>query len=196
MKNKYLQGAKAISSLIILATVLVACVAKYVPVRTDKISVSENYAVLKTEDYTLAVSYKFWVNEPQNLTDYFLGLHIILRNKTTEYFTVSQQDFQLLDADGMQYDIVLPDNIPKLLIPQESMFDPLTSDESIMNDFKYAAEQRLAARRNLMSESFHFGKILPAAKKSGYIFFPKLNSDNKKFKLVYKNEVIEFVKEK
>ena len=151
---------------------------------------------LDDKDYTLAVSYKFWVNEPQNLTDHFLGLHIILQNKTSNELSVSWQDFSLLNSEGMQFDVVLPETIMMLLIPEEPYFKPLEMNEEILNEHKYEKEQRMEAKRNLMAESFHFGKILPGARKSGYIFFPKLESDNKLFKLIYRNEEIEFVKEK
>ncbi len=196
MKINKLRGTNLVSSLVLCSLLLVSCVAKFVPVRTGKVSVSEDYAVLKADDYTLAVAYKFWTKEPQNLTDHLTALHIVLRNKTTNDLTVSPEDFSLLDSDGNQTDVVLPERIASLLIPTEPYYDPFITDQKILNEYKYASEQRMSARSNLMTESFSFGKILSGAKKSGFIFFPKLESENDSFTVSYKGELIEFVREK
>ena len=196
MKINKLRGANLVSSLVLCSLLLVSCVAKYQPVRSKDISVSEDYAMLKTEEYTLAVAYKYWIKEPQNLTDHLTALHIVCRNKTTDEVNISPNDFHLLDSDGNQTDIILPDKIASLLIPNEPYYDPLITDQNILGEYKYAAEERMSARSNLMTESFSFGKILPGAKKSGFIFFPRLENENDAFTVSYKGKLIQFVRKK
>ena len=196
MNYNKMRGANLVSSLVLFSFVLTSCVARYLPVSSTNISISEDYAVLKTPEHSLAVAYKYWVKEPQNLTDHLTAIHIVLRNKTEEELLVSSSDFHLLDSEGNQTDVILPEQISQLLIPDEPYYDPLISDENILNEYIYAAEQRMSARSNLMTESFHFGNILPGAKKSGFIFFQKLEGDNAGFKISYKGNLIEFIREK
>jgi hypothetical protein len=178
--------------LLILAVILVGCSILYIPVASEHTTVSDNYGIIKTTEFTLAVANKLWVKEPQELTDYFMTFHITVRNKTSEKIPISPEDLSLLDEYGNQYDIVLPGQVMNLLMPEDIIFDRNflfgEEDDQVYENWK-------EAKNNLITESFKFGTILPNAQKSGYLYFPKLKSQNRKCKFIYRGHQIDFVRE-
>ncbi len=72
--------------------------------------------------------------------------------------------------------------------------EELIDTEEFFNEQKQVMEQWRTAQNNLITYSFHFGKILPGAKKSGFIFFPKLESGNAECELRYNSMGIKFVR--
>ena len=109
--------------LIFLIGILTSCSVKYLPVPTKNITISEGYAIQKQEDYVFAVSNKYWIREPQNLTDYFTTFHISVKNKSSEKIEVAAADISLLDASGTQFDAVGTDYVLELLVPEEIAYD-------------------------------------------------------------------------
>lgn len=175
-----------------LAVFLSGCTTLYLPVASENITVSESYGIIKTAEFTLAVANKLWVKEPQELTDYFMTFYITVRNKTAEKIPISPEDLSLLDEYGNQYDIVLPGQVMNLLMPEDIIFDRNflfeEEDDQVYENWK-------EAKNNLIMESFNFGTILPNAQKTGYLFFPKLKSQNKQCKLIFQGHQIDFVRE-
>ena len=185
MKKKY-----KLFSLIIMS-IIISCTIKYIPVPSKMVSVTDNHAVIKMKNYIIITENKYWVKEPQNLTDYFTTFYITIINRTEDKIKIIPQDFSLLDENGNQFDIIDNEQIEKLLLPQEIKFEPIIN---VTDKQQQLLENWINARKNLMSESFHFGSILPKARKSGFIFFTRLPSDNKKCDLIFKDNKINFIR--
>jgi len=181
--------------IIVAAAVLIiaisGCAAVYLPVASEDVEVSEDFGILKTEDYILAVSHKFWVKEPQELTDYFITFYLSFRNLSAEKVSIAPEDINLLDENGSQYDIVLPEAVLELLQPEEILFDQFNEldeeDDQIYESWK-------EAKNNLLMDTFNFGNILPGARKEGYVFFPRPASKNSSCRIVYNDLFLQFRK--
>lgn len=178
--------------ILMFAIIAASCATNYVPLPSKKITVSENYALLKTKHYTLIIDYRYWIKEPQNLTDFFTTFYVSIYNNTKQNIIVKPSDFHLVDEDGKQYDIVPIKDIYRIMIPQDDNFNLLTEDKNKNNN--NIIEKRQEARRNIMDYSLSYGKIMPGAKKTGYIFFNHLPYKNKKCKIFFKNHTIGFIR--
>lgn len=180
---------KAIIGLMFL--LVTACAIKYEPVESESVTVSNGHAVVRDEKFILITENRHWVKEPQNLSNYFTTFFVSIQNRTSDNLMISLDEFTLLDEEGNQYDAVAPDNVVKLLIPEEIMFDPVRELSHRQN---YQIEQWRDARRNLMTDSFSFGTVLQGARKSGFIFFPRLSPRNQELKLIFRDYIIEFTR--
>ena len=191
-------------SLIMMIFSLVSCTIKYVPVPTQHVVISDDFAVMKDLDYTFAVENQYWIKEPQNLTDYFTTFFISVKNRTSDKMTIDMGDVVLLDENDNQFDVVTTEYIEQMLLPKQLEYLIINTIEETNNE-KISAEDALRekqnrledwreAKQNLMTYSFRFGNILPNAKKSGFIFFPKLPAKNNKCKVVFRNREIEFIR--
>ncbi len=178
--------------IILLGGILTSCSVKYIPVPSKNITVSDGYGILKQEDLIFAVSNKYWIKEPQNLTDYFTTFHISVKNKTDEKIKIKAEDISLLDIEGTQFDAVGTDYVLELLVPEEIAYN---SYLEIPEEHRHIWENWREAKKYLMSDTFNFGYILPGATKSGFVFFPKLKSVNKKCAIVFKGQTINFTRE-
>ncbi|MBN1327354.1 MAG: hypothetical protein JW996_05330 [Candidatus Cloacimonetes bacterium] len=168
------------------------CSLKYLPQQAPGISVSNDIAILDMKDFLLLVENKSWNREPENLADYFTTFYISISNKTDAPMTVDAGEINLLDQSENQYDVIPLNYIEQLLLPEELEFS-LISD---LQNQPLIIEQWREAKQNLITHSFSFGMILPGAKKSGYVFFPKLNSQNQKCHFFYRNfEIVFFRKD-
>jgi len=99
-------------SLIMVIFSLVSCTIKYLPIPTQHIVISDDFAVVKETDFTFAVENQYWIKNPQNLTDYFTTFYISVKNRTSEKMNIELGDVVLLDENGNQYDAVTIDYIP------------------------------------------------------------------------------------
>jgi len=178
--------------LFFLIGLLTSCSVKYNPVPTENIKVSDGYGILKQEDFVFAVSNKYWIKEPQNLTDYFTTFHISVKNKTIEKIEIKAEDISLLDNEGTQFDAVGTDYVLELLVPEEIAYNHYLE---VPEEHRQIWENWREAKKHLMSDTFNFGSILPEATKSGFVFFPKLKSINKKCTVVFKGNMINFERE-
>jgi len=179
--------------ILMFVLVLASCATNYVPLPSKNISTSENYAILKTKEYTLIIDYRYWTKTPQNLTDFFTTFYVSIYNNTKQNISVEQSDFYLTDEEGKQYDIVPIEDIYNVMIPRDDSFKFLTDDKTETQNIIAARQE---ARRNIMDYSLSYGKTMPGSKKTGYIFFNHLSYKNKKCKIFFKNHTIEFVRMK
>ncbi|HCX73018.1 MAG TPA: hypothetical protein DHM37_04800 [Candidatus Cloacimonas sp.] len=177
--------------LLVLLLFLVSCSIKYVPVKTENIKIQEDYAIWESEQLMFAAENKYWVEEPENITDYFTTFYIIVKNKTDQKIKINASDIGLLDEKGNQYDVVDTKYIEDLLLPREFEFDQITD---ISEDQPQLLEDWRDAKKNLILESFSFGVILPNAQKSGFIFFPKIHSKNNYCSIIFKDAVLKFIR--
>ena len=192
---------RSIFPLLLLVLIFSACTIKYVPVQTDGVTITDDFGVNKTKAYTFAAANEYWNKEPQELTNYFTTFYVSIQNRKRNDLEVEMNDFGLIDQNGNQYDVVTQDYIENLLAPRqidyllinENEKEPIDTEE-FFNEQKQIMEEWRTAQNNLITYSFHFGKILPGAKKSGFIFFPKLESVNAECELRYNNRIIKFIR--
>jgi phage anti-repressor protein len=176
---------RSIFSLLLLVLIFSACTIKYVPVQTDGVTIADDFGVNRTKAYTFAAANEYWNKEPQELTNYFTTFYVSIQNRTRDELQVEVNDFGLIDQNGNQFDVITHDYIEKLLAPRQIDYllinenkEELLDTEEFFNEQKAVMEEWRTAQNNLITYSFHFGNIMPGAKKSGYIFFPKLESEN------------------
>ena len=191
-------------SLIVVIFSLVSCTIKYLPVPAQHIVISDDFAVVKESDFTFAVENQYWIKNPQNLTDYFTTFYISVKNRTSEKLDIELGDVVLLDENGNQYDAVTINYIEQMLLPKQLEYLIIntiedddhvkTTAEETLREKQDRLEEWREAKQNLLTYSFHFGNILPNAKKSGFIFFPKLPAKNNKCKVVFRSREIEFIR--
>lgn len=188
----------------ILSLLLSACSTKYIPVQTQEIAVTDGFAILKNSDLTFVIENKYWIKEPQNLTDYFTTFYISVKNISGDKMKISLDDIVLLDAEGNQYDAVSIDYIEQMLLPKQLEYliintieeenSLMTNTEEVLREKQNRLEKWREAKQNLLSDSYHFGNIMPNAQKSGFIFFSKLDVKNNTCKVVFRENEIEFIR--
>lgn len=164
---------------------------RYLPVPSPNVTITDDYALVRQNGIVFAISDQYWTKEPQNLSDYFSTFYIMVRNVSNEKINVSAQDIYLVDENQKQYDIVLPENLYKLMDPDSEIQDP-DRFPFTMDNQQEILQKRLLVRRNLNVESYGFGEIIPGANKSGFIYFNRLPSKIKKLTIYYKNTPIPF----
>ncbi len=186
---------KKIIYFFILLFLLTSCAINYRPIPSKNIKISQDYAILKTKNYTLIIQYKYWIKTPQNLSDYFTTFYLTLINKSDKPINVEPNDIYLIDQNGKQYDIVPIEDIYNLMFSKDTNLQ-LLFDEKNQQEYQNLLQERQDAKRNIMNYSFSFGKLMVGAKKTGYIFFNKLPSDNKECKVIFKGHTIKFIRTK
>ncbi len=179
--------------LLFVLGMLSSCAIKYLPVSAEGVTIADDYGIIDRKDFVFAVANKYWVKEPQNLTDFFTTFYISYKNKTEKKIAIKPNDIGLLDSSGNQFDAVSIDYVLDLLVPKEITFE---NSFDIPENQRQIWEDWRDAKNHLMADSFHFGSILPGAKKSGFVFFPKLRSENRTCKIIFQETGIEFVREK
>ena len=173
---------------------LTSCVAKYLPVEQGNVIVSNEYAVLTTDSEFLAVRIDLWNGEPQFLTEYFDVMFIRLQNRTNRSLRVEPHYFALIDDTGLQFDMVPSDIVLEIVLSNPTL---IPERFSISSETQRENQTRIAnIRRNIMTRSFVFGDIHQNAFKEGVLFFPKLESKNQEFIIIYKDNEIVFRKSK
>ena len=148
--------------ILMFALIMTSCATNYVPLPSKNISRSENYAILKTKTYTLIIDYRYWIKEPQNLTDFFTTFYVSIYNNTKLDIVVNLSDLYLVNEEGKQYDIVPIEDIYRVMIPRDDSFKFLTEDK---NETQNIIAARQEARKNIMDYSLSYGKIMPGVKK-------------------------------
>ena len=86
MQNKLL----VVVALGILSIVFSSCSIKYVPVKSADIAITDDFAVLKDKDVTFAVENRYWIKDPQNLTDYFTTFYVSIKNNANHTIEIDQ----------------------------------------------------------------------------------------------------------
>ena len=185
----------------LLVLIFSACTIKYVPVQTEGVTITDNFGVNRTKAYTFAAANEYWNREPQELTNYFTTFYVSIQNRKRDDLQVEMSDFGLIDQNGNQYDVVTQVYIENLLAPRQIDYllvneneKELIDTEDFFNEQKQVMEEWRTAQSNLITHAFHFGKILPGAKKSGFLFFPKLESGNAECELRYNDMSIKFIR--
>jgi hypothetical protein len=169
--------------------ILIGCTSRYIPVEGGDVSVQDEFGIVKRDDLILIIQNKYWNIEPKKVNDFFETFHISIQNRTDEVIEVREADMFLLDEDGNQYDSIPVKNVEHLILPDELRFEHFTE---LNEEQPQIIEDWQEAKQNLMRNSFHFGRILPNAKRSGFVYFSKLSSANQKCKIVFQDITIPF----
>jgi hypothetical protein len=183
----------ALLLLFALIVILSGCTTRYYPQPTDRVSIVDNYALIEIDNSVLAITPRFWTREPQRLAELFTTYHIIIRNQSPNTITISPADIVLLDEETNQYDAMTASDVSEILFYNEFWYDNRFSPFPERTD-TFSTGDKLAARGNLMQDAFHYGEILPGARKSGFIFFSKLPARNRRSTIVFKGEEIVFIR--
>ena len=171
---------------------LVGCISTYRPVPKGNIEISDDFAILRTENELLAVRVDFWSGEPQYLTEYFDIMFIRIQNRTRESYRIEPTDFALIDENLVQYDLVPHEIVLEIALAHPSLVPEwfATTSETQRENLNRVG----SIRRNIMTRAFSFGEIHQGVFKEGMLFFPKLDSKNQEFTFLYKNHEIDFRK--
>lgn len=191
-------------SLILIALLLAGCTAKYMPIPSKTVKLSEQFGLINNPEYHFAAENRYWSKEPSSFTSYFTAFYVVIKNKNDDNMQIDVNDFALLDQGGNQYDPIPNEYLEKLIEPSQMellessivggshFLDP----ENQLSEQKTNYEKWQQARENLIKYSFRFGDLRSGARKSGYVFFPRLPESNKQCKLVYRNSEISFTRER
>lgn len=175
--------------------ILAGCTARYLPVASGDVRVSEELAYLKNSEYFFSVERRNWYRQPEDINSYFTCFYVTVKNRSRKDIKVLQKDLFLIDETENSEEAINPDRLEEYFVPVAGRMgsSELASGDEV-ESWNKLQENALAVRNNIFSYSFHFG-ILPAqTQREGYIFFPKLSNKNKKYSLKFRSELIEFRK--
>jgi len=175
----------------ILLIGITSCTVRYYPQPSDHITVIDGYAVMQVDGLSMAIMPRAWAREPQRVNDYFTTYYMVVINQTSNTITVSPEDISLLDDERNQYDALLYDDVAAVLMRDDFFLDRFSPTQ---DTYQTASDDRILGRAYLMQDSFHYGDILPNARKSGYLFFKKLSARNQKNIVMYKDQEIIFAR--
>ena len=187
-------------ALIIMIFFMVGCTVKYLPISDENVTISEDFGVVKKNDYIFAAENRYWIKEPTELSNYFTSFYVSIKNRTANQQDIEMKNFALIDENGNQYDVVSNEYIELLIQPNQLDFivvnqhtdSNLLDTDELFNEHKSVMERWYESKENLIRYSFRFGTVFAGARKSGYIFFPRVEDANKRLKLIYKEAEINF----
>lgn len=178
---------------------ITGCAIQYLPLGEPDAQIIDKAYFYRAQDTEIVAQNKFWTKEPQNLNDYFTTFYVAVKNITAEKMEITKSDFALLDQDGNQYDPLDVEQIEDMLLHNQLenyiISEIESSDEDSLigyNDHRNVLEDWRRAKKNLLLESFNFGEIYPNAKRSGYLFFPKMKPANDQLTLIYRDKPFKF----
>jgi len=189
---------------------LLGCAVIYLPTHQDNIEIQGDTAVLTLESEIVTIAYDTWTVEPQFLANYYTTISVFIQNITKKSIDIKFEDFVLLNENKVQYDQVLPIEVIDMILINPTTTSTIMhqnhnnqnlninrnerrkGDSRIRNAIQRYDEHRY----NILRKSFTFGALHSGARKEGVLYFPKLDSNNQEFTLVYKGNEIVFRKSK
>ncbi len=176
---------------IVILFLFAGCATRYYPEPSEHVKVSDDFAVMQIGGISIAIQSKLWAREPHKVNDYFTTYYIIVINSSNERITISPDDLKLLDEERSQYDVLSYIKVAEVLLRDEFVMDKFSPFQDRSHQ---ATDERVMARAYLMQDSFHYGEIMPNARKTGYIFFNRLSPKNERATIIFKNKEINFVR--
>ncbi|MCF7912024.1 MAG: hypothetical protein K9M99_05820 [Candidatus Cloacimonetes bacterium] len=178
---------------------LSSCASHYLPVGGPGLTVINDAYLYQDTDYELVALNRYWVRDPQDLNDYFTTFLVTVKNRSGEKLNITNKDFALLDENGNQSDPLSLEQVQDILLNNQLQYLVVKNLEEqdeqkliTIRDQTDTLEEWRRAKRNLMSDSFTFGEIYPQAKRTGYLFFPKVNIKNDELTLIYRSQSLKF----
>jgi hypothetical protein len=184
---------------IVLMLLLSNCATRYLPVVGQGLLVINDACLYQDANSEVVVQNRYWVRDPQDLNDYFTTFHVTVKNRSGSKLNVVSSDFALLDQNGNQSDPLTVEQVEDILLHNQLQYLVVKNLEDqdeqklvTINDQADTLEEWRRAKRNLISDSFTFGEIFPQAKRTGYLFFPKVNIKNDELTLIYRTQPMKF----
>jgi len=186
----------------LIATLFLGCTAKYMPIPSSQVVISEYLGIVNTPEYQFAAENRYWSYEPDEFSEYFISFYVVLRNRSESNLQVSSADFVLIDEAGNQFDAIPNDYLERLTEPSQlELYNDSTlngshffDEDEVLHEEQSSLEKWQKARENLIRYVFRYGELRPGARKSGYLFFPKMSERNQSCRVIYKESEIEFSK--
>jgi hypothetical protein len=188
----------------LIALMLLGCTAKYMPIQSKDVILSEFFGIVNNDDYQFAAENRYWSYEPDEFAEYFIAFYVVIKNRSDDKLQINSTDFALIDQNGDQFDALDNESLERLIEPNRlellndlhnsgsHFFDQ--NDDDILNEQQTSLEKWQKARENLIRYVFRYGALRPGARKSGFVFFPKISERNKNCKIIFKDSSIEFSK--
>ncbi len=178
--------------LVLMILSVIGCGQQFMPIATDSVKTDEEYGVLQTDDIKLIAANRYWNMDPMDVSEYYTTYYVIIKNRSDKQIVIEAEDLKLADEYGNQYDAFPDEDVldfygQRVLSKRAILYNDTESINTLENDYEIT-------RRNLMQNSFYFGKLNPGNQKSGFIFFRRIPSRYTTHKLQYKNYEIEFKK--
>ncbi|MEA2104194.1 MAG: hypothetical protein U9P79_06100 [Candidatus Cloacimonadota bacterium] len=179
--------------------IIVGCMQKIVPIASQNVIIQEEFGVIKTEYYDIAIKYQLWNDTPGDVNEYFTTFYLIYRNKSGKSSDIKIESFALLDSNNEQYDLFTSGEVVRFMYGDDVdlQLDYLATfpndSEEVRNSIKNQINSRTEGIRNIKSKAFSFSPIRAQARKSGYLFFQKIGiKKNSTFKLFFNDQEIKF----
>jgi len=179
-------------SIAFILLIVSGCATRYHPQPSEYVEVSNGYGVVEVDEVTFAISQKRWTTEPHKINDYFTTYHLIVKNNSTGKIQVSAEDITLLDEERNQYDALHYTDVGDILFRDNYRMDKF---RPFQENSRISTDELMLARATLMQNSFHYGEIMPNARKTGYIFFYRISPRNQKSTIIFRGKEIDFIKE-
>lgn len=184
---------KKISLAWILSSIFFAgCVVNYRPVIDKNTLTEKGTTAIYADTVLFMVHDKIWTYEPSDLTDYYSAYYITVRNDGVENINIGREDFHLVDDEQNQSDAVSIEELLSHFAPNDEGYPDKFARSRIVPPFSENKVTNMEKRRNLQRYAFVFGDVLPKAKKSGFVFFPRQSSALKSYTLFFKDKSIKF----
>lgn len=170
---------------------LSSCATRYYPEPSEYVTVTDDFAVVQEDGISFAAKSRVWTREPHKLNDYFTTYYIVVINSSDRRVTINPGDIKLLDEDRSQFDALTYVDVAEILLRDDFIKEkhgPFRSRDYQVTD------DRVLARAYLMQDSFHYGEIMPNARKTGYIFFSRLSPKNQKATILFRDREINFIR--
>lgn len=184
---------------LITVFIISGCAVHYLPVPDSNIKIINDSYYFQGMDTEIVAKHSYWVRDPQNLNDYFTTFYVSVKNRTDAKLDISNNDFALLDQYGYQFDPLSVQQIEDVLLHNELQYLIVKNIEEqdekqflTIDSQTDKLEEWRRAKRNLITDSFTFGEIYPQAKRSGFLFFPKVNIKNDELTLIYRSQQFKF----
>lgn len=161
----------------------------------------------KERDVNFTVRPDYWHGSPENIRRYVFPVYLSVQNSSVNPIIIEREDIVLLDGSRNQYNALDPDDVANILISTETSgyrvypsvsvgiggyyhhgyyyghhrfpyWDPWYYDDYPFYD--YPLTYYRPDYKDIYTEAFQPGKIMPNAKLSGFVYFKKLPSVNDK----------------
>ena len=145
----------------------------------------------------------YWYGSPKNIRKYALPVYISVDNSSDIPVIIEREDIVLLDGSRNQYNTLSPDDVANILVSSETSgytriypsisvgiggfynhgyyyghhYYPYYRNPWFYDDYPYYDYPRAYYRpdyKDIYTEAFQPGRVMPDAKLSGFVFFKRL----------------------
>lgn len=157
----------------------------------------------KVVNFTIRTNY--WYGSPKNIARYALPVYLSVENGTDTPIIIEPEDIVLFDGSRNQYNVLSPDDVANIVVSSESSgytriypsisvgiggfynhgyyyghhYYPYYRNPWFYDDYPFYDYPRAYYRpdyKDIYTEAFQPGKVMPNARLSGFVYFKKLPS--------------------